>query len=290
LTDKILVVDDEPDILDLARKTLVEAGYQVIEAYSGDEALIKANLEIPDLIILDVVMPGKSGLDVCKILKTQDRTKHIPVVMFTVLGRNSDKQLSIRCGANGHLVKPFESEDFLSEIKMYLEGSKAIKFSRQLELKHKDIIGKIILLEFDPSFPYERAIRDFVYECVFYNKVALVLTHGGSVIQNALKGDNGVEILNISYQQTLSEVLERYSKESLCLVYDSITNITLSTNVESAYGYFQNALKFLSEFGITAIFLLNPLAHEPKDVSSIKGLFSNQIKYNKNGLTKIRLM
>jgi CheY-like chemotaxis protein len=290
LPDKILVVDDEPDILDLARKTLLEAGYQVIEAYSGDEALIKANLEIPDLIILDVVMPGKSGLDVCKVLKTQDRTKHIPVVMFTVLGRNSDKKLSIQCGADGHLVKPFESEDFLAEIKKYLEETKAEKFSNQLDLKHKDIIGRIILLEFDPSFPYERAIRDFVHECVFYNKIALVLTHGGSVIQNALKGDDGVEILNISYQQTLSEVLEKYSKESLCLVYDSITDITLSTNVESAYGYFQNALKYLSEFQITALFLLNPLAHEPKDVSSIKGLFSNQISYDKNGLRKIRIM
>lgn len=290
MPDKILVVDDEPDILDLAKKTLLESGYQVIEAYSGDEALIKANLEIPDLIILDVVMPGKSGLDVCKVLKTQDRTKHIPVVMFTVLGRNSDRQLSIQCGADGHLVKPFESEDFLAEIRKYLEEAKAVKFSRQLEQKHKDILGRIILLEFDPSFPYERAIRDFIQECVFNNKVALVLTHGGSVIQNALKGDDGVEILNISYQQTLSEVLEKYSKESLCLVYDSITNVTLSTNVESAYGYFQNALKFLSEFRITAIFLLNPLAHEPKDVSSIKGLFSNQIKYNKNGLGKIRIM
>ena len=290
MPDKILVVDDEPDILDLARKTLLEAGYQVIEAYSGDEALIKANLEIPDLIILDVVMPGKSGLDVCEILKNQDRTKHIPVVMFTVLGRNSDKQLSIQSGADGHLVKPFESEDFLAEIKEYLEKAKATKFSRQLELKHKDIIGKIILLEFDPSFLYERSIRDFVHECIYYNKIILVLTHGGSVIQNALKGDDDVEIQNISYQQTLSEVLEKYSKESLCLVYDSITDITLSTNIESAYGYFQNALKFLSEFGITAIFLLNPLAHEPKDVSSLKGLFSNQITYNKNGLSKIRIM
>lgn len=290
MPDKILIVDDEPDILDLAKKTLMEADYQVIEAYSGDEALIKANLEIPDLIILDVVMPGKSGLDVCKVLKTQARTKHIPVVMFTVLGRDSDKQLSIQSGADGHLVKPFESEDFLAEIKRYLEEAKAIKFSSQLELNHKDILGRIILLEFDPSFPYERAVRDFVHECVFYNKVALVLTHGGSVIQNVFEGDDGIEILNISYQQTLSEVLEKYSKESLCLVYDSITDIILSTNVESAYGYFQNALKFLSEFGATTIFLLNPLAHEPRDVSSIKGLFSNQIKYDKNGLGKIRII
>jgi DNA-binding response OmpR family regulator len=119
--DKILAVDDELDTLNLVKMILERNGFLVITASNGDDALQKANIEAPDLVLLDMVMPGKSGLEVCKILKTQQKTKHIPVVIFTVLGRDVDRQLSKNAGADGHLLKPFTPEGLVSEIKKHLE-------------------------------------------------------------------------------------------------------------------------------------------------------------------------
>jgi len=131
LPDKVLVVDDEADILDLARMILEEDGYCVVEASSGDEALLKAEAENPDLILLDVVMPGKSGLEVCKTLKSQAKTKNIPVVMFTVFYQEMDMKLSRDAGAKGYLTKPFTPESLLTAVNKYIEEAKAYEFSKQ---------------------------------------------------------------------------------------------------------------------------------------------------------------
>ncbi len=106
--DRIMVVDDEPDIVNLVSKILQKAGYWVSSASTGDQALEAIETEAPDLILLDLVMPGKSGLEVCKILKSQPKTKDIPVIMFTALGRDVDRNLSSWAGADAHITKPFE--------------------------------------------------------------------------------------------------------------------------------------------------------------------------------------
>jgi len=87
------------------------AGFTVVLASSGEEALQKANTEAPDLILMDVVMPGKSGFEICKTLKSQDKTKAIPVVIFTVLGREADFRMSIEASADMFLSKPMRSQD-----------------------------------------------------------------------------------------------------------------------------------------------------------------------------------
>ncbi len=86
MPDRILIVDDEQDIVTLAKRILERKGYLVTTASNGDEALQKVDSEMPDFVFLDVVMPGKSGLEVCKIIKTQTKTKFISVTMFTALG------------------------------------------------------------------------------------------------------------------------------------------------------------------------------------------------------------
>jgi len=121
LPDKVLVVDDEADILDLARMILEEDGYCVVEASDGEGALRKAEAENPDLILLDVVMPGKSGLEVCRALKAQAKTRHIPIVIFTVYGRYVDKKLSEKAGADGFFNKPFSPQGLLREVTQRLK-------------------------------------------------------------------------------------------------------------------------------------------------------------------------
>ena len=129
MTDKILIVDDEPDTINLAKMILERKGYHVVSAFTGDEAIQKAESEMPDFIYLDMVMPGKSGLEVCKILKAQSKTKKIPLVMFTALGRDVDKKLSKEAGADGHFLKPFTAEDLIDEIKgpsEYVDGADTV--------------------------------------------------------------------------------------------------------------------------------------------------------------------
>ena len=131
--NKILVVDDEFMLRDLMRTILEEEGYSVITASNGEEAITKADNELPDLIILDLMMPGKSGLEVCKILKSQSETKHIPVVMATVLGREVDRTLTKAAGADAHFMKPFSALALLTEVKHQLEAARESKSPPQLE-------------------------------------------------------------------------------------------------------------------------------------------------------------
>ena len=121
MPDRILVADDEPDLLNAAKIMLERGGYQVIEATNGDEALEKVYSEKPDLIILDVVMPGKTGTEVCKILKDDPQTSSIPILMYTVLGRKADSKISEEAGADEHLIKPFIPEDLVAMVKKHLE-------------------------------------------------------------------------------------------------------------------------------------------------------------------------
>ncbi|MBM5804957.1 MAG: response regulator [Candidatus Verstraetearchaeota archaeon] len=133
MPNKILVVDDEPDVLNLAKLVLEGAKLSVITASNGKEALMKAEDEMPDLILLDIVMPGKSGLEVCKILKSQPQTRHIPVAIFTVLDRDVDRMLSVEAGADDFLPKPLKPEDLLLFVKRVKAHLAKAQSSQQLK-------------------------------------------------------------------------------------------------------------------------------------------------------------
>ena len=122
--NKILVVDDEPTIRELAQIILQDEGYSVITAENGVDAIQKVKDEIPDLVLLDVVMPGMNGLEVCRILKTEAETKFIPIVMFTVLGRDTDMKVAGESGCDGYFLKPFSPEDLIAEVKNRLRKTK----------------------------------------------------------------------------------------------------------------------------------------------------------------------
>jgi two-component system alkaline phosphatase synthesis response regulator PhoP len=120
LVNKILVVDDEPGIRELVQIILQDEGYCVITAENGVDAVQKVKDELPDMVLLDMVMPGISGLEVCRILKKDASTKFIPIVMFTVLGRDTDVKLAKESGCDGYFLKPFTPEDLVSEVKTWI--------------------------------------------------------------------------------------------------------------------------------------------------------------------------
>ena len=290
--DKLLVVDDESDIISLLRLILEAEGYQVVSAQTGDEALHLAELEAPDLVLLDLMMPGKSGLEVCKYLRNQPRTRNTPVIVFSALGRDVDKKLTSEAGANAHLVKPFNNIGLLTEVKRCLSEARGWKFSKQLGVEHSKLAGKKILLEFDPRTDYERFVRDFALECAFLGESVIIITKKGSNIRQALEADQGIKFIDLERGPELLAMLKENTQGALGMVIDSLTDLALdnSNNQHNGvYKFVQSAIETLDDQRITAIFLLNPSAHDPKDISSVRGAFSNQLAYGKEGVTVARM-
>lgn len=114
----ILIVDDQPAVRELVRVTLEIGPYRILLGENGDEALDVARTELPDLILLDVQMPGGSldGLEVCRLLKQDTRTKNIHIIMLTAKGQDWDKQAGYDVGANDYFVKPFSPLELMNKV------------------------------------------------------------------------------------------------------------------------------------------------------------------------------
>jgi len=133
--ERILVVDDEEDILELVRFNLSKEGYQAICAETGERAVEMARSEVPDLIVLDLMLPGMDGLEVTKFLKKDPETQHIPIVMLTAKGEESDVVTGLELGADDYVTKPFSPKILLARIKAVLrrnledppDGSEVVK-------------------------------------------------------------------------------------------------------------------------------------------------------------------
>lgn len=123
LTDSrqaVLIVDDEPDAMLATQKALEADGYRVTVARSGAEALGKMEEMVPDIVLLDVMMPDMDGFEVCRRLKGDSRLGHIPVIMLTAKGQTEDKVGGIELGADDYITKPFELRELKARIKMVL--------------------------------------------------------------------------------------------------------------------------------------------------------------------------
>ncbi len=118
---KIMVVDDEPDIVKLVKISLEMANYEVIEVFSGIEALEKTKDVVPALFLLDIMMPEMSGYEVCEKLKADERTKHVPVVILTAKGQKGDVEQGIKVGADGYIIKPFDPYELGEQITKILK-------------------------------------------------------------------------------------------------------------------------------------------------------------------------
>ncbi len=117
---KIVVVDDSYAELQMIEGYLKSANHTVVSYPSADKLEEKLATERPDLIILDVIMPGRNGFQACRDLKNDDRFKNIPVILCTSKGQESDKFWGQQQGANGYVVKPFKAEDLLAAVKRAL--------------------------------------------------------------------------------------------------------------------------------------------------------------------------
>jgi DNA-binding response OmpR family regulator len=117
---KILVVDDEVDLVETVRFPLEMEGFNVLVSYNGEDALSQARKEKPDLIILDLMLPKLDGYKVCRLLKFDERYKHIPILMLTAKTQEKDKVLGKETGADEYITKPFEMDYLMEKVKAYL--------------------------------------------------------------------------------------------------------------------------------------------------------------------------
>lgn len=119
MAKKILVVDDEQDVLKIISLRLEKSGYEVICARDGREALSLARQMIPDLAVLDVYLPDTNGDDVARVMKSDDRLKHIPIILISATAASVAERAK-DCGAEGYIGKPFEPEELLNMVKKVL--------------------------------------------------------------------------------------------------------------------------------------------------------------------------
>lgn len=122
--EKILIVDDEEDILELVAYNLKREGYQTVSAVSGEEALKKCRSETPDLIVLDLMLPGIDGLQVMKTLREDSVTKNIPTVMLTAKGDEADIVTGLELGADDYISKPFSPRVLLARVRAVLRRNR----------------------------------------------------------------------------------------------------------------------------------------------------------------------
>lgn len=120
MAKKILLIDDEPELVEMVKMRLVASGFDVITAGDGADGLAKARGEKPDLIILDLMLPKMNGYEVCRLLKFEEKTSKIPIVLFSARAQEADKVAGKDVGADAYIVKPFEPQALMSKIKELL--------------------------------------------------------------------------------------------------------------------------------------------------------------------------
>lgn len=116
----ILVIDDEKDLIELVRYNLEKAGYEVISAADGASGLQIATRHHPDLIVLDLMMPGMDGLEVCRKLRADERTARLPLIMLTARAAEADRVVGLEMGADDYVTKPFSPRELVARVKALL--------------------------------------------------------------------------------------------------------------------------------------------------------------------------
>lgn len=139
MPDTILIVDDEPDVVDLLVFNLQKAGFKTLTARDGHAALQKARADLPALIVLDLMLPGLSGTDVCRQLKADPKTAPIPVIMLTAKAEEVDRIVGLELGADDYVTKPFSPRELALRIKTILRRTAGNLAPSEI-IKHGDLV------------------------------------------------------------------------------------------------------------------------------------------------------
>jgi len=125
MTPLILIVEDEEPLAEMLRYNLVSAGFRTVLAITGEEALQRIDVDLPDLAIVDWMLPERSGIEICRALRARDDTRNLPIIMLTARGEESDKVLGLEAGADDFVVKPYSPREMIARVNALLRRSDA---------------------------------------------------------------------------------------------------------------------------------------------------------------------
>ncbi len=158
----ILIVDDEPGILEISRDYLVRAGFRVLTAAEGETALRLARTEQPNLLVLDLMLPGIDGLDVTRILRQDTLTRQIPIIMLTARVEETDRLIGLELGADDYITKPFSPRELVARTRAVLRRTEGIQEAQSVlrngdltidlqrrSVRYQDILIELTATEFD---------------------------------------------------------------------------------------------------------------------------------------------
>lgn len=173
MAGRILVVDDEPTIREMIGFTLSRAGFAYVEAADAAQAEVEVDRKLPDLILLDWMLPGQSGLDFIKLLRSDPHTRSIPVIMLTARGEEDDKIRGLKDGADDYVTKPFAPKELVARIEAVL---------RRAKLEATDEIVEASGLRLDPvSHRVTVGERDLAIGPTEFRLLHLFMTHSERV-------------------------------------------------------------------------------------------------------------
>jgi len=138
----ILIVEDEEPLAEMLSYNLDRAGFRTVLAATGEEALARVDVELPDLAVVDWMLPERSGIEVCRALRSRDDTKKLPIIMLTARGEESDRVLGLEAGADDYVVKPYSPREMIARINALLRRSEV-----QSAVSRKEYAGVMIDLD-----------------------------------------------------------------------------------------------------------------------------------------------
>lgn len=138
--ESVLIVEDNPDILELVRYNLAKEGYKVTESATGEEGLKAAKAVMPDLILLDLMLPGIDGLDVCRRLKSDMQTQNIPIIMLTAKGEETDIVTGLELGADDYITKPFSTKVLIARLRSVLRRRPKNQVDETAVIKNSNLV------------------------------------------------------------------------------------------------------------------------------------------------------
>jgi len=187
--EHILVVEDEEDILELVRYNLQKEGYRLTGVHTGEEALKTARTAFPDLILLDLMLPGVDGLEVCRTLKQDPKTQHIPIIMVSAKGEEADIVTGLELGAADYITKPFGPRVLIARVRAVLRRREATPLTESSPLTIHDLFihpGRHEVLV--QGHPVELTVTEFRLLHMLARRPGWVFTR--TQIVNGVHGDD----------------------------------------------------------------------------------------------------